>query len=78
MDDFTRKRFADGRAFRIFAGSGSGAPCAHCGVLIPATHTEYEVVLPDPSDGTARAGGLALHLHLPCFEIWRRSAFPDP
>jgi hypothetical protein len=58
---------------RIWAGHGSGKPCAHCHRPILANDIEYEVITPQ-SATAPDAVESALRLHLRCHEEWRRSA----
>jgi hypothetical protein len=50
---------------KVWAGKGTGRPCAACGALIAAALVECEFDLP----GTAPT---TLRFHQPCLMIWDR------
>ena len=56
-----------------WAGRGSGATCAICGVLIPPNDVEYQVTRSRevPERDTERL----LCVHLACYSIWRQEAY---
>ena len=50
---------------KLWAGAGSGATCARCGLRIDASDVEYEVSLGE--DGAA-----SIRIHVECFAHLRR------
>ena len=70
----TRSRI-DKTLHRVFAGPGSGQPCAHCHEVITATEIEYEVV-ETVDDQRATAQKATRRLHLQCYELWRNTGEP--
>ncbi len=50
---------------RVWAGAGSGKPCALCGDVIPHSDVEYEV-----EAGGVRASQ-TLHFHFACHGAWQ-------
>lgn len=50
---------------RVWAGAGSGLPCALCTEAIPVSEVEYEV-----ETGVGRASR-ALHFHFACHAAWQ-------
>lgn len=57
---------------RVFAGPGSGQPCAHCRGLITATEVEYEVVEAMDAQPT-NAEQATRRFHLQCYQLWRNT-----
>jgi hypothetical protein len=49
-------------ASRMFAGYGTGAPCAGCDLAIRSSEVEHEMVFGD---------GRAFAFHIACANIWR-------
>ena len=58
----------------LFGGAGCGQGCALCGERISSSDTEMEVVY-----GESRTRETAqYHLHLLCYEAWRRACCAAP
>lgn len=55
---------------KVFAGRGSGLPCAHCHESITAAEIEYEVIEPGDATGS-EAQPPTSRFHLRCYESWR-------
>jgi len=51
----------------VWAGRGSGEPCALCDRTIPTTEIEYELDAPSP-----RATNGVVRLHLQCHALWQQ------
>ena len=50
---------------KLWAGAGSGAPCARCGLQIDASDVEYEISMGDD-------GATTIRIHIECFAHLRK------
>lgn len=56
---------------KLFAGSGDGAPCACCDLLITSQQVQYDV------ECLNRKGEAELfRMHLQCFTVWAEVSSP--
>jgi hypothetical protein len=59
-------------AARLWAGRGSGKPCAFCGKSISADDVQYDLeVTEELAPATQISRGGTLSFHLPCYDQWR-------
>lgn len=58
----TPSPISGGQDLRLWAGMGTGARCAQCGLAVAAADVEYEVE-------THSSGALTFHVR--CFDQWR-------
>ncbi len=73
---------------RIFAGNGSGWPCAVCDHEIPSDDVELELEFAATDAGTGSCDARIFLVHHACYEMWdsvrgrdfrrRTAGFPDP
>jgi hypothetical protein len=52
----------------VWAGPGTGKPCALCGTSVLQTETGYEAEV--KAKGALAAGALQLHFHITCHSAW--------
>jgi hypothetical protein len=59
-------------AIRVWAGRGTGRPCAHCGEAISATGVQYDLEITEALAAVTDAlRGRTLSFHLNCYDQWR-------